>query len=44
MALAFSLVDTWDDGKRVRVSGTVAATSNYVTSGFLQPLHGWNRR
>jgi hypothetical protein len=33
MALAFSLVDTWDDGKRVHVSGTVAATGNYVTSG-----------
>jgi hypothetical protein len=33
MALAFSLVDRWDDRKRIRVSGTVAATGNYVTSG-----------
>jgi hypothetical protein len=33
MALAFSLVDTWEDGKRVHVSGTVTATGNYATSG-----------
>lgn len=33
MALTFSLVDTWDDGKRVHVSGTVAATGNYSTGG-----------
>jgi hypothetical protein len=33
MALAFSLVDTWDDGKRIHVSGTVAGTGNYVTGG-----------
>ena len=33
MALAFSVVDTWDDGKRIHVSGTVAATGNYATSG-----------
>jgi hypothetical protein len=33
MALAFSLVDTWDDGKRVHVSGTITATGNYVTGG-----------
>jgi hypothetical protein len=33
MALAFSLVDTWDDGKRIHVSGTVTATGSYVTSG-----------
>ncbi len=33
MALAFSSVDTWDDGQRVHVSGTVAASGNYVTSG-----------
>ena len=33
MALTFSLVDTWDDGKRIHVSGTVAATGNYVTGG-----------
>ena len=33
MALAFSLVDTWEDGKRVHVSGTVTASGNYVTGG-----------
>jgi hypothetical protein len=33
MALAFSLVDTWDDGKRIHVSGTIAATGNYATGG-----------
>jgi len=33
MALAFSLVDTWDDGKRVHVSGTVAASGNYASGG-----------
>jgi hypothetical protein len=33
MALTFSVVDTWDDGKRIHVSGTVAATGNYATSG-----------
>jgi len=33
MALTFSVVDTWDDGKRIHVSGTVAATGNYTTSG-----------
>ncbi len=33
MALAFSLVDTWDDGKRIHVSGTVTATGNYSTGG-----------
>ena len=33
MALTFSLVDTWDDGKRVHVSGTVAASGNYSTGG-----------
>jgi hypothetical protein len=33
MAVAFSSVDTWDDGKCIHVSGTVAATGNYVTSG-----------
>jgi hypothetical protein len=25
MALTFSLVDTWEDGKRVHVSGTIVA-------------------
>ena len=33
MALTFSLVDTWDDGKRIHVSGTVTATGNYTTNG-----------
>jgi hypothetical protein len=33
MALTFSLVDTWDDGQRVHVSGTVAASGSYTTSG-----------
>ncbi len=33
MALTFSLVDTWDDGKRVHVSGTVAASGSYSTGG-----------
>jgi len=28
MALTFSVVDTWDDGKRIHVSGTVAAKGN----------------
>ena len=33
MALTFSLVDTWEDGKRVHVSGTIVVSGNYVTSG-----------
>ena len=33
MALTFTLVDTWNDGKRVHVSGTVAASGNYSTGG-----------
>lgn len=33
MALAFTLVDTWDDGKRIHVAGTVAASGSYTTSG-----------
>lgn len=33
MALTFSVVDTWDDGRRIHVSGTVTATGNYATSG-----------
>src|SRR5271169_5206145 len=33
MALAFTLVDTWDDGKRVHVAGTVAASGSYSTGG-----------
>jgi len=33
MALAFALVDTWDDGKRIHVAGTITASGNYTTSG-----------
>jgi hypothetical protein len=33
MALTFSLVDTWEGGKRVHVSGTIVASENYTTSG-----------
>jgi len=33
MALTFSLVDTWDDGKRIHVSGTAAASGSYSTGG-----------
>ncbi len=33
MALTFTLVDTWDDGQRIHVSGTVAASGNYATGG-----------
>jgi len=33
MALTFTLVDTWDDGRRIHVSGTVAASGNYTTGG-----------
>ncbi len=33
MALTFSLVDTWEDGRRIHVSGTVIASGNYATSG-----------
>jgi hypothetical protein len=33
MALTFSLVDTWDDGQRIHVAGTVAASGNYATGG-----------
>lgn len=33
MALSFTLVDTWDDGQRIHISGTVAASGNYTTGG-----------
>jgi hypothetical protein len=33
MSLAFTLVDTWDDGQRIHVAGTVTASGNYATSG-----------
>jgi hypothetical protein len=38
MALTFSVVDTSDDGKRIHVGGTVAATGNYSTSGDVLDL------
>jgi len=31
--MTFSVVDTWDDGKRIHVSGTVVPSGNYTTSG-----------
>lgn len=31
MALAFTLVDSWDDGRRIHVAGTVLASGNYAT-------------
>lgn len=33
MALTFTLVDTWDDGKRVHVTGTLTASGSYTTGG-----------
>jgi hypothetical protein len=33
MALAFSVVDTWDDGKRIHVAGTVTASGSYSSGG-----------
>jgi len=33
MALTFTLVDTWADGKRIHVAGTVVASGNYATNG-----------
>jgi hypothetical protein len=33
MALAFSLVDTWDYGQRIQVAGTVDDSGNYSTGG-----------
>jgi hypothetical protein len=33
MAFAFTLVDTWDDGNRIHVTGTVAASGSYSTGG-----------
>lgn len=38
MALTLSVVVTWDDGKHIHVSGTVAATGNYATSGDTRDL------
>lgn len=33
MALTFTLVDTWDDGLRMHVSGTVTASGNHAAGG-----------
>jgi hypothetical protein len=33
MALTFSVLNTWDDGKRIHVSGTAGATGSSTTSG-----------
>lgn len=33
MALAFTLVDSWDDGKRIHVAATIAASGSYSTGG-----------
>jgi hypothetical protein len=33
MALTFTLIDTWDDGKRMHVTGTVAASGSYTSGG-----------
>ena len=33
MALTFTLVDTWDDGQRIHVAGTAAASGSYSTGG-----------
>ena len=41
MALTFTLVDTWDDGKRIHVAGTAAASGNYSTGGDTLDLSQW---
>jgi hypothetical protein len=33
MALAFTRVDSWDDGQRIHVCGTVAASGSYSIGG-----------
>jgi hypothetical protein len=33
MALTFALVDTWDDGKRIHVTGTITPSGSYTTGG-----------
>jgi hypothetical protein len=40
MALAFTLVDSWDDGQRIHVAGTVAASGSYATGGDTLDLSG----
>ena len=41
MALNFTLVDTWDDGQRIHVAGTVTASGNYSTGGDTLDLSQW---
>lgn len=33
MALAFMLVDSWDDGNRIHVAGKITASGSYATGG-----------
>ena len=33
MALTFTLIDSWDDTKRVHVAGTINASGSYVSGG-----------
>lgn len=33
MALTFSIVDTWDDGQRIHLAGTVGVSGSYTTGG-----------
>lgn len=33
MALAFTLVDSWDDGRPIHVAGAIAASGNYAIGG-----------
>ena len=40
MALAFPVVDRWDDGKRIHVSGTVAATGTMPPAGTPSTFRG----
>ncbi|SRR6266702_1279031 len=38
MSLTLTVTQHWDDGKRLHVIGTVAATGNYVTGGVALDL------
>lgn len=33
MALTFTLVDSWDDGKRIHVAGTIVVSGSYSAGG-----------
>jgi hypothetical protein len=33
MALTFKMIDTWDDGQRIHLAGTIAASGSYTTGG-----------